>query len=75
MEDQFIRTRMLLGDEAMEKLQASHVAIFGLGGVGSWCAEALCRSGVGELTLIDFDELSVSNINRQSFERRPLPSA
>ena len=67
MDDQFIRTRMLLGDEAMEKLQASHVAIFGLGGVGSWCAEALCRSGVGELTLIDFDELSVSNINRQSF--------
>ena len=67
MEDQFIRTRMLLGDEALEKLQASHVAIFGLGGVGSWCAEALCRSGVGELTLIDLDELSVSNINRQSF--------
>ena len=67
MEDQFIRTRMLLGDEALEKLQASHVAIFGLGGVGSWCDEALCRSGVGELTLIDLDELSVSNINRQFF--------
>lgn len=67
MEDQFIRTRMLLGDEAIQRLQASHVAIFGLGGVGSWCAEALCRSGVGELTLIDLDELAVSNINRQSF--------
>ena len=67
MEDQFIRTRMLLGDEAIQRLQTSHVAVFGLGGVGSWCAEALCRSGVGELTLVDLDELSVSNINRQSF--------
>lgn len=67
MEDQYIRTRMLLGEEAFERLQHSHVAIFGLGGVGSWCAEALCRSGVGELTLIDLDTLSVSNINRQSF--------
>lgn len=67
MEDQFIRTRMLLGDAAMERLQHSHVAVFGLGGVGSWCAEALCRSGVGELTLIDLDDLSVSNINRQAF--------
>ena len=57
MEDQFIRTRMLLGDAAMERLQHSHVAVFGLGGVGSWCAEALCRSGVGELTLIDLDDL------------------
>ena len=67
MEDQFIRTRMLWGDAAMERLQHSHVAVFGLGGVGSWCAEALCRSGVGELTLIDLDDLSVSNINRQAF--------
>ena len=67
MEEQFIRTRMLLGDEAIQRLQTSHVAVFGLGGVGSWCAEALCRSGVGELTLVDLDELSVSNINRQSF--------
>lgn len=67
MEDQFSRTRMLLGDPAMDRLQHSHVAVFGLGGVGSWCAEALCRSGVGALTLIDLDELSVSNINRQSF--------
>lgn len=56
---------MLLGDEAMEKLKSSHVAVFGLGGVGSWCAEALARSGVGELTLIDRDEVSPSNINRQ----------
>lgn len=56
---------MLLGDEAMEKLKNSHVAVFGLGGVGSWCAEALARSGVGELTLVDRDEVSESNINRQ----------
>lgn len=66
MNEQFIRSQMLLGTRAMERLQASHVAVFGLGGVGSWCAEALCRSGVGELTLIDQDEVSVSNINRQS---------
>ena len=64
--EQFIRTQMLLGSSAMERLQHSHVAVFGLGGVGSWCAEALCRSGVGELTLIDQDEVSVSNINRQA---------
>lgn len=66
MEEQFIRTQMLLGSDAMERLSRSHVAVFGLGGVGSWCAEALCRSGVGELTLIDQDEVSVSNINRQA---------
>lgn len=66
MDEQFIRTQMLLGNDAMEQLQSSHVAVFGLGGVGSWCAEALCRSGVGELTLIDHDDVSVSNINRQS---------
>lgn len=66
MENQFIRTQMLLGRAAMDKLSGSHVAVFGLGGVGSWCAEALCRSGVGELTLIDLDEVSVSNINRQA---------
>ncbi len=49
----------------MEKLKNSHVAVFGLGGVGSWCADALARSGVGRLTLIDRDEVGVSNINRQ----------
>ncbi len=66
MDEQFIRTRMLLGDGAMARLQAAHVAVFGLGGVGSWCAEALCRSGVGELTLVDQDTVSVSNLNRQA---------
>lgn len=66
MDEQFSRTQMLLGNDAMKQLQRSHVAVFGLGGVGSWCAEALCRSGIGELTLIDQDEVSVSNINRQA---------
>lgn len=63
--EQFLRTEMLLGPAAMEKLARSHVAVFGLGGVGSWCVEALARSGVGELTLIDNDQVGVSNINRQ----------
>jgi len=65
MDEQFIRTQMLLGDRAMERLRHSHVAVLGLGGVGGWCAEALCRSGVGELTLADQDTVSVSNLNRQ----------
>ena len=65
MDERFLRGRMLLGDAAMEKLKGSHVAVFGIGGVGSWCAEALCRSGIGELTLIDRDEVSQSNRNRQ----------
>ena len=58
---------MMLGADAMAKLRGSHVAVFGLGGVGSYAVEALCRSGVGELTLIDQDTLSTSNINRQLF--------
>lgn len=66
MNEQLIRTQMLLGAPAMERLQKSHVAVLGLGGVGSWCAEALCRSGVGELTLADQDTVSVSNLNRQA---------
>ena len=65
MEDAFLRTEMLLGRPAMEKLSRSHVAVLGLGGVGSWCAEALARSGVGALTLADCDEVSVTNLNRQ----------
>ena len=64
-QDQFLRTAMLLGDEAMEKLEAAHVAVFGLGGVGSWCAEALARAGVGRLTLVDDDMVSPTNLNRQ----------
>lgn len=65
MSERFLRQEMLLGRDAMERLQNSHVAVFGLGGVGSWCAEALARAGVGELTLIDQDTVGESNINRQ----------
>ena len=65
MNEKNIRSAMLLGDEAMEKLNKAHVAVFGLGGVGSWCAEALARSGIGKLSLIDRDTVGVSNINRQ----------
>lgn len=65
MDERTIRARMLLGGGAMDRLRNAHVAVFGLGGVGSWCAEALARSGVGELTLIDQDTASRSNINRQ----------
>lgn len=65
MDEAFLRTEMLLGRPAMEKLAGSHVAVLGLGGVGSWCAEALARSGVGTLTLADCDEVSVTNLNRQ----------
>ena len=65
MNDQFLRTQMLLGANAMERLRRSHVAVFGLGGVGSYAVEALVRSGIGELTLIDDDSVSVTNLNRQ----------
>ena len=65
MNQRFIRTEMMLGSAAMDKLRGSHVAVFGLGGVGSWCAEALARSGVGRLTLVDRDTVGLSNINRQ----------
>lgn len=67
MREEFLRTKMLLGDEALDRLRRSHVAVFGLGGVGSYAAEGLCRAGVGELTLIDGDTLSTSNINRQLY--------
>ena len=63
--DTFSRTRFLLGPDAMEKLKNAHVAIFGLGGVGGYVAEALVRSGVGKLDFIDHDTISPTNINRQ----------
>lgn len=63
--DIFSRTEMLVGGDAMERLRRTKVIIFGLGGVGSWCAEALVRSGVGHLTLVDPDCVDVTNINRQ----------
>lgn len=64
--EQFLRTEMMLGGGAMETLASSHVAVFGLGGVGSWCAEALARSGVGALTLVDNDQVGLTNLNRQA---------
>ena len=65
MQNQYSRTQLLLGAEAMEKLHNSRVAVFGIGGVGGYTVEALARSGVGELTLVDQDTISVTNINRQ----------
>lgn len=65
MDDWQARTRLLVGDEAADKLQSAHVAVFGLGGVGGYCAEALARAGVGELTLVDNDVVSDTNRNRQ----------
>lgn len=59
------RSRMLIGEAAFKRLEAAHITVCGLGGVGSWAAEALARSGIGTLTLIDFDQVSASNINRQ----------
>ena len=59
------RTGRLLGDAAMERLAAARVVVFGLGGVGSYAVEGLTRSGVGHLTLVDFDEVCVTNLNRQ----------
>ncbi len=61
----FDRMGRLVGDEAMEKLFRSHVMIIGLGGVGSFTAESLARSGVGKITLVDFDEICITNFNRQ----------
>ena len=63
--NKFIRTEALLGEKSMEKLKHSKVAIFGIGGVGSFAVEALARSGIGNLVLIDYDTIDVSNINRQ----------
>ena len=65
MADQFSRTRLQLGPEGIERLQRAHVAVFGIGGVGGHCTEALARSGVGALDLIDNDTVSESNLNRQ----------
>lgn len=61
----YTRTEMMLGKEAVDKLRASHVAVFGVGGVGGFCVEALARAGIGKITLIDADRVAVSNINRQ----------
>ena len=65
MADQFIRTRLLVGDEPLERLKKARVAVFGVGGVGGYCVEALARSGIGTLHLYDDDTVSESNLNRQ----------
>lgn len=65
MLDQFSRTRLLIGHEGMDKLSKSRVAVFGVGGVGGYAVEALARSGVGALDLIDNDKVCLTNINRQ----------
>ena len=65
MSDWLERTGFLLSQEALDKLKKAHVAIFGIGGVGGYVAEALARSGIGYFTLIDNDTISLSNINRQ----------
>ena len=70
MNDFLVRTRLLFGDEAMEKLSRSRVALFGLGGVGGYALEALARSGIGALDLIDCDVFSESNLNRQLLATR-----
>ncbi|HEY6096394.1 MAG TPA: tRNA threonylcarbamoyladenosine dehydratase [Gallionellaceae bacterium] len=62
---QFSRTQILLGDEGLALLAGKHIFVAGLGGVGSYCAEALARAGVGRLTLLDHDKVAISNINRQ----------
>ncbi len=67
MQNPWTRTQQLLGDEAMKKLSNATVAIFGIGGVGGMVAEALVRSGIGNLVLIDHDVVSMSNLNRQVF--------
>ena len=65
MNSQFSRTELVLGRDAMDKLSKSTVALFGVGGVGSYAAEALVRSGLGRIILIDYDIIDISNLNRQ----------
>ena len=65
MDGKFTRTEMLIGNEGMEKLKNARVAVFGLGGVGSYVCEGLARSGLGNFILVDFDKIDESNINRQ----------
>jgi tRNA A37 threonylcarbamoyladenosine dehydratase len=65
MNDWLERTRMVLGDERLEKLRSSDVLVVGLGGVGAYAAEMICRAGVGKMTIVDGDLVSVSNRNRQ----------
>lgn len=65
MENQFSRTETLIGKDALTKLANSHIAVFGIGGVGGYAVEALARAGVGNIDLIDNDDINITNINRQ----------
>ena len=65
MREEFRRSELLLGPQALERLAGAHAAVFGVGGVGGHAAEALARAGVGSLTLFDSDTVALSNINRQ----------
>ncbi|AHF06357.1 tRNA threonylcarbamoyladenosine dehydratase [Desulfitobacterium metallireducens] len=65
MQHKFSRTEILIGAQGLERLNQSHVMVFGVGGVGSYAVEALTRAGVGRLTLVDYDEICLTNINRQ----------
>ena len=65
MEEWLSRTEMVLGEEALQRLKESHVLVAGLGGVGSWAAEMICRAGIGRMTIIDGDVITPANINRQ----------
>ena len=65
MADQYSRTRLLLGEDGLTKLRNARVAVFGLGGVGGYAAEALARSGIGQIDLIDDDTVNLTNLNRQ----------
>ena len=70
MQDQFSRTQLLFGREGMERLRAARVAVFGVGGVGGYTVEALARSGVGALDLVDDDKICLTNLNRQIIATR-----
>lgn len=65
MQEIFNRSKLLLGSDAMQRLATMRVILFGVGGVGSWCAEALVRTGLQHLTIVDCDDVSVTNVNRQ----------
>ena len=64
------RTSWLIGDENLDKLKKSKILIFGVGGVGGYCAEALCRAGIGEITIVDYDIIDITNLNRQIIATR-----
>ena len=70
MQNQFERTQLLLGEDAMRRLAASRVAVFGIGGVGGYVCEALVRSGVGTFDLVDNDRVCLTNLNRQIIATR-----